>query len=179
MILLFFSVLVRPHLVYCIQLWFAQYRWETDLLDNVQSRAAEIILEWNTVAVRIGWVSCCSSVWRGGEKKKARLWGSIISIIFWLCLLKHDSHWFTVELTFLMLVIFVFFLCQGTYQADAECGRLFLLFPLFLFSYLVSCMSGWGWITWDFLYFCYFPYFLASAMLHCACCTSDILASCG
>ena len=35
------SVLGRPHLEYCIQIWIPQYRRDTDLLKYVQKRARE------------------------------------------------------------------------------------------------------------------------------------------
>ena len=35
--------LLRPHLEYCIHVWSAQYRRDTDLLERVQRRAANVI----------------------------------------------------------------------------------------------------------------------------------------
>ena len=38
-ILHLFSLLVRPHLGYCVQVWSPQYRRDTDLLECLQRRA--------------------------------------------------------------------------------------------------------------------------------------------
>ena len=42
-ILPLYSVLLRPHLEYCMQMWSPQYRRDTDLLECVQSRATKMI----------------------------------------------------------------------------------------------------------------------------------------
>ena len=39
------SVLVRPHLEYCIQVWSSQYRTDTALLDCIQRRATKMVQE--------------------------------------------------------------------------------------------------------------------------------------
>jgi len=36
-------VLLRPHLEYCVHVWSAQYQRDTDLLENVQRRATNVI----------------------------------------------------------------------------------------------------------------------------------------
>ena len=42
-ILPFYTVLVRPHLEYCIQMWNSQYRRDMDLLGHVQRRTTKMI----------------------------------------------------------------------------------------------------------------------------------------
>ena len=37
------SVLVRPHLEYCVQIWSPQYGRDVDLLEHTQKRATERI----------------------------------------------------------------------------------------------------------------------------------------
>jgi len=38
-----FTVLVRPHLEHCIQMWSPQYRRDINLLEHIQRRATEMI----------------------------------------------------------------------------------------------------------------------------------------
>ena len=38
-----YSMLVRPQLEHCIQMWSPQYRRDTDLLEHIQRRAAKMI----------------------------------------------------------------------------------------------------------------------------------------
>ena len=45
MILPLYSVLVRPHLEFCVQMWSPQYRRDVDLLECIQRRARKIIQE--------------------------------------------------------------------------------------------------------------------------------------
>ena len=37
------SVLLRPHLEYCVQMWSLQYRRDVDLLECIQRRATKMI----------------------------------------------------------------------------------------------------------------------------------------
>jgi len=48
------SVLVRPHLESCIQLWSPQQRTDINLLERVQRRPQKRSKGWNTSAVRKG-----------------------------------------------------------------------------------------------------------------------------
>jgi len=47
-ILLLYSVLVRPHLKYCIQMWSPQYRRDVDLLEHIQRMATKMIQGMDT-----------------------------------------------------------------------------------------------------------------------------------
>ena len=42
------SVLVRPHLKYCIQMWSPQYRRDVDLLEHIQRMATKMIQGMDT-----------------------------------------------------------------------------------------------------------------------------------
>lgn len=53
-ILSLFSVLVKPHLEYCVQMWCPQYRRDRDLLECVQRGAMKMIQGWNTSPMRTG-----------------------------------------------------------------------------------------------------------------------------
>ena len=53
-ILLLYSVLVRPHLEYCIHMWSPQYRRDMDMLECIQRRATEMIQGWSTSPTRTG-----------------------------------------------------------------------------------------------------------------------------
>jgi len=43
MILLLYSVLVKPHLQYSMQIWCPQYRRDVDLLEHIERRATTMI----------------------------------------------------------------------------------------------------------------------------------------
>jgi len=44
-ILPLYSVLVRPHMVYCVQMGSPRYRGDMDLLENIQRTATKIMQE--------------------------------------------------------------------------------------------------------------------------------------
>ena len=58
------SVLVRPHLASCIQLWSPQHRKDTDLLEWVQRRPQRWSECCSTSPMRKGWESWGCSAWR-------------------------------------------------------------------------------------------------------------------
>ena len=51
---LLYSVLVRPCLEYCIQMWRPQYKRDINLLKSVQRRATEMIHRMEHLPVRTG-----------------------------------------------------------------------------------------------------------------------------
>ena len=66
------STLVRPHLVYCVQMGSPQYRRDMDLLERVQRRATKMIQEMEHLSYedrlkKLGLFSL----------KKRRLWGTM------------------------------------------------------------------------------------------------------
>ena len=48
-----YKSLVRPHLAYCMQVW-NPYLQDVDLLEGVQRRATKMILDINTIVMKIG-----------------------------------------------------------------------------------------------------------------------------
>ena len=66
------SVLVRPHLQYCIQMWSPQHRRDMGLLEHVQRRAIKLMqgMEYLSYKDRLREMGLCSP-------ERRRLWGEL------------------------------------------------------------------------------------------------------
>jgi len=73
---LFHSVLMKPHLKYCIQAWEPQYRKDEELLERVQGRATGMLRRLTSSSVKKDWWRwTCSALRREGSRETS-LWPS-------------------------------------------------------------------------------------------------------
>ena len=49
-----YSVLMRPHLVCCIQFWTSQFKKDEELLERVERRATKMMGDWSICPMRKG-----------------------------------------------------------------------------------------------------------------------------